>query len=119
MRTLRSLAPAVIGALVASSPLLAHHDWPVDRTRPIALAGIVTAFTWANPHVTFTLEVRQADGTVQKWVVGGSSPKYMSDGGWDKTTLKPGKDAVLRRGAQDGGRRGPIRRALSPRRCRR
>ena len=90
MRTLRNLALAAMGSLVAVSPLLAHHDWAVDRSTPITLTGTVTAFTWANPHVTFTLEVKQADGTVEKWIVGGSSPKYMGDGGWDKTTLKPG-----------------------------
>ena len=57
MGTLRRLASAVIVALVASSPLLAHHDWPVDRTRQITLKGTVTAFLWADPHVTIALDV--------------------------------------------------------------
>ena len=57
MRTLRKPALAVIGALVAASPLLAHHDWPVDRTRQVTVTGTVTAYTWANPHVTIGLDV--------------------------------------------------------------
>jgi hypothetical protein len=35
MRTLRTLALGVIGALGAASPLLAHHEWPVERTTQI------------------------------------------------------------------------------------
>ena len=89
MRSLRTLALAAIGALAATAPLRAHHDWPVDRTSQITLRGTVTAFTWANPHVTIALEV-QTDGAVEKWILGGSSPKVMTDGGWDRETLKPG-----------------------------
>ena len=50
MRALLTLAVSVIGALAAASPLLAHHEWPVDRTRQITVTGTVTAFTWANPR---------------------------------------------------------------------
>ena len=89
MRTLRKLSLGVIGSLVAASPLLAHHEWPVDRTKQVTVQGTVTAFTWANPHVMIALDV-QANGTIEKWKVGGSSPKFMAACGWDKNTLKPG-----------------------------
>ena len=74
MRTLRKLSLGVIGALVAASPLLAHHEWPVDRTKQITVTGTVTAFTWADPHVMIALDV-QANGTIEKWKVGGSNKK--------------------------------------------
>ena len=89
MRTLRTLALGVIGALVAASPSLAHHEWPVDRTKQVTIQGTVTAFTWANPHVMIALDV-QANGTIEKWTIGGSSPQFMTTCGWDKKTLKPG-----------------------------
>jgi hypothetical protein len=89
MRTLRTLAPGVISALVAASPLLAHHAWPVDRTSQVTVTGTVTAFTWADPHVMIALDV-QADGATEKWQLGGSNMKYMTAGGWDRNTLKPG-----------------------------
>jgi len=89
MRTLRTLALSAIGTLVAASPLLAHHDWPVDRTRQITVTGTVTAYTWADPHVMIALDV-QANGTIEKWKVGGSNKKNSSVNGWDKNTLKPG-----------------------------
>jgi len=89
MRTLWKLALGVIGTLVAASPLLAHHDWPVDRTRLITITGTVTAFRWADPHVMIDLDV-QANGTIEKWKVGGSNKKNSAVNGWDKNTLKPG-----------------------------
>ena len=66
-----------IAALMAASPLLAHHEWPVDRTNRVTVQGTVTAFTWANPHVMIALDV-QANGTIEKWTVGGSSPRFMA-----------------------------------------
>src|SRR5687767_9890026 len=89
MRTLRTIALVVLGALVAASPSLAHHAWPVERSKQVTITGTVTAYTWANPDVMIALEV-QANGTIEKWKVGGSNLKYMADGGWDKDTLKPG-----------------------------
>jgi hypothetical protein len=67
----------------------AHHDWPADRSAPVTIQGTVTAFTWANPHVTIAIEVA-SNGAAEKWILGASSPKNLSDNGWDKATLKPG-----------------------------
>jgi len=89
MRALRKFALGLIGALVAASPLLAHHDWPVDRTRLITVKGTVTAYTWADPHVMIALEV-QVNGRIEKWNVGGSNKKNSAVNGWNKNTLKPG-----------------------------
>ena len=86
---LRTRALGVVGALVAASPLLAHHQWPTDQTKRIKVQGTVTAFTWANPHVTIALDV-DAHGTIEKWTVGGSSPQFMTTCGWSKKSLKPG-----------------------------
>lgn len=87
--TMRTLAVGVIGALAAVSPLLAHHDWPVDKTTQVTLTGTVTAYTWSDPHVTIGLDV-EANGTIEKWRVGASSKKYTAAGGWDRNTFKPG-----------------------------
>ena len=89
MRTPQKLAHGVIGILVTASPLLAHHDWPVDRTRQVTITGTVTAYTWADPHVMIALDV-QTNGTTENWKVGGSNKKNSAANGWDKKTLKPG-----------------------------
>jgi len=89
MSTLRKLALGVIGVLAAASPLLAHHDWLVDQTKQITITGTVTAFTWANPHVTIAIDVA-ANATIEQWKVGGSSPQFMTTCGWNKKALQPG-----------------------------
>jgi hypothetical protein len=89
MRTLRMFALGMLGALAAASPLLAHHDWLVDQTRLITITGTVTAYTWGNPHVMIAVDV-EANGTIEKWKVGGSSPQYMTTCGWNKKALSPG-----------------------------
>ena len=89
MRTLRKFALGVLGVLVAASSLLAHHEWPVDQTKQITITGTVTAFTWANPHVMIAVDV-EANGTIEKWKVGGSSPQFMTTCGWNKKSLTPG-----------------------------
>jgi hypothetical protein len=89
MRTLRTGALGVIGLVGMTSSLLAHHEWPVDRTRQITIQGTVTALSWANPHVMISLDV-PGNGTVEKWTVGASSPEFMTTCGWNKKTVKPG-----------------------------
>jgi hypothetical protein len=77
------------GTLAFVSLLSAHHEWPVDRSRQITLTGTVAGYHWSNPHVRIDLDV-EANGTIEKWMVGGSSPQFMTTCGWSKTTLKPG-----------------------------
>jgi hypothetical protein len=104
MRTLRTLALGVIGALVTPGALLAHHDWLEDRTRPVTLTGTVTAYRWTDPHVMIAIDV-DANGTIEKWNVGGSNKKNSAVNGWDKNTLKPG-DVITGIGhpAKDGSK---------------
>jgi hypothetical protein len=89
MRTLPTCALGVVGALVAATPLPAHHDWLVDQTRLITIRGTVTGYTWGNPHVMIAVDV-EADGTIETWKVGGSSPQFMTTCGWNKKTLTAG-----------------------------
>ena len=87
-RELLALGTVVIVA--AATPLSAHHSWPVDNSRAITVSGTVTGYDWANPHVMIGLDVKTADGKVEKWNVGGPSTSRMAGNGWDKSTLKAG-----------------------------
>jgi hypothetical protein len=84
------LALGAVMMLAATSPLLAHHSWPVDTSKLVTVSGTVTGYDWANPHVMMGLDVKAANGAVEKWTVGGPSITRMAGNGWDKTTLKPG-----------------------------
>jgi len=87
---LQPLALGAIGILIAASSLFAHHRWPVTRSAEVAVKGTVTAYTWSNPHVMISLDVRADDGSVESWEIGGPSINRMAANGWDRTTLKAG-----------------------------
>ncbi len=52
--------------------------------------GTVTGYTWSNPHVMIGLDVKEANGKIDKWDVGGPSTARMAGNGWDRSTLKMG-----------------------------
>jgi hypothetical protein len=95
MTRLKILALGVVGIVAAASPLFAHHSWPVNMSQEITVKGIVTGYTWSNPHVMIDLDVKDASGKIEKWDVGGPSTARMAGNGWDRTTLKMG-DAITR-----------------------
>ena len=79
----------VVLALVSAVPLSAHHSWPVGNAL-VTVKGTVTEFMWANPHPMINLDVRNKDGVIEKWQVGGPAINRMEANGWSKTTVKPG-----------------------------
>jgi hypothetical protein len=84
------LAFGALAILVAAGPVLAHHTWPVDRSKELTVTGTVTKYDWSNPHVMIALDVPVDNGKVEKWNVGGPSMSRMEANGWGRTTLKPG-----------------------------
>jgi hypothetical protein len=59
----------LIACLVFSGVVLAHHSTLgfFDPTQRIEIEGVLTAITWANPHVRFEMDVANEDGTVEGW----------------------------------------------------
>lgn len=85
--------------LAVTSPLFAHHSWPVDRARSVTVVGTVTSYSWGNPHVMIGLEVKKDNGAIDTWNVGGPSTTRMERNGWDRSTLKAG-DVITATGFQ-------------------
>lgn len=76
------LVAFVVGLLVVSSPIFAHHGLAAyDTTKVMTVKGTVTDFQFINPHVEIYLDVEGADGKVQKWVAEGVSVGNMARGG--------------------------------------
>ena len=81
----------VILALVSAAvPLSAHHSWPVNFQQLVTVKGTVTEFMWSNPHPMITLEVKNTEGGMDKWLVGGPAINRMEANGWSKSTVKLG-----------------------------
>ena len=90
MKIIQVTACVVLMLISAGRPLSAHHSWPLDMSRLVTVKGTVTDFVWGNPHPMITLEVRTADGAIEKWLIGGPAINRMEAKGWHKETVKPG-----------------------------
>jgi len=82
----------IFGVLVASRPLLAHHgEANYATTKVVPVKGTVTEFSFINPHVQISLDVKNEKGEIEKWVGEARSPSMLARiGGWYKNTVKVG-----------------------------
>ncbi len=76
--------------LVGSLPVIAHHSFAAefDADRPLKLTGAITKVEWANPHVWFYMEVKDATGRTVNWAMEMGSPNGLLRGGWTRNSLK-------------------------------
>ena len=71
----------------------AHHAFSAvyDEKQTITVEGVVTKFTFVNPHAMMTLDVRDKSGEVVKWTVEFAGRLNLMEGGWTTETIKPGE----------------------------
>jgi hypothetical protein len=92
MKKLALVLVVTFAALVASSPLLAHHgEANYDTDKIVSVKGTVSEFDFINPHSLITIDVKNEKGEMEKWNCEMRSPTMLvRAGGWDKNTLKVG-----------------------------
>jgi hypothetical protein len=79
-----------VGFLSVSIPVFAHHAAAAfDMEHAVTMKGTVTLFEWSNPHALIDLEVKDANGNVERWRVEGNSPNMLTRVGWNKEMIKP------------------------------
>ena len=96
---LRRLMLAGLGtglSLMIAAPLSAHHSFAAefDAKAPVTLKGTVKQMDWVNPHSWIHLEVKNPDGTVTTWMIGGT-PNTLLRRGFTKNSLKPGTELTV------------------------
>jgi hypothetical protein len=91
IKVLRSITFLVVGLIVVSLPLFAHHgNAAYDADKIMTVKGTVTDYIWSNPHVFVKLDVKDDSGNVVHWIVESQNPVSMTQIGWTKNTFKPG-----------------------------
>jgi hypothetical protein len=95
MRPLFSLL--LLAGLLGSAPALGHHSFAAefDMNQPIKLRGTVTEIEFINPHSWIHIDVRNEDGTVEKWAVEGGTPNTLFRMGITQKSLPIGTEIFV------------------------
>jgi Family of unknown function (DUF6152) len=83
--------------VLASMPVFGHHGTGIayDQNKPTMINGIVTEFSWTNPHAHLLLNVKDASGKVSQYAVEMNSPGVMIRQGWTKRQFKVGDEVQI------------------------
>src|SRR6188474_257649 len=89
--TERCLIATVV--LLAWTSVLAHHgtNASYDATKAVTLTGVVTRFTFRNPHSFVEVDVKNEQGEVVHWVGEMNSPTVLREAGGTASTMKGGE----------------------------
>ena len=94
MRTIGIIVTGLAVMVSGAGAAMAHHAFAAefDSTKPVSLQGVVTRMEWINPHSWIHLDVKNADGTVTKWMIEGGTPNTLVRRGFTRDSLKPGTE---------------------------
>ena len=88
----RWMAVWAICAAASAAPLTAHHSASAyyDIKKTVTITGTVSRVLWRNPHVFFSVDVKDAAGHVSTWTLESQSPEALVRLGLHKDDLKAG-----------------------------
>ena len=83
--------------LLASTAAFAHHgtNASYDATKAVTLTGLVTRFTFRNPHSFVEFDVKNERGEMVHWVGEMNSPTVLREAGWTATTINAGDELTM------------------------
>ena len=78
--------------LFSATCVNAHHSFSATfrSDAKIEIEGVVSSFSFRNPHATILVDVTNPDGSVTQWVSEGSAATNLRRAGWDRNSLKVG-----------------------------
>jgi hypothetical protein len=97
MRLDRILTTAVALSLLIATAASAHHSFAAefDSNKPIQLRGTVVKVEWINPHTWIHIDVKDADGKTERWMVEGGTPNTLLRRGLTRDSLPEGTEILV------------------------
>jgi hypothetical protein len=88
----KMLSVVVFATVCIAAPAAAHHSFPVHFVpdQLITVSGIVTEFSFRNPHGQLLFAVENGDGEQVQWKAETNSPNILRRRGWTEASIKPG-----------------------------
>lgn len=88
---------AIVGQLWVAAPSAAHHAFAAefDADQPVRLEGTVARMEWISPHSWLHLDVTNADGTVERWMIEGGPPNALFRRGITQESLPVGTHVII------------------------
>ncbi|HWF38765.1 MAG TPA: DUF6152 family protein [Candidatus Acidoferrales bacterium] len=103
---LRSVFLAILVTVTTNTAALAHHGLAAyDMSKSVTIKGVVTEFSFINPHAAIYLVVKDDKSNTEKWMVEADSPNNLARAGWTRNTIKPGQEiSVVGNQMKDGSK---------------
>jgi hypothetical protein len=95
-KNIHLLTAALLLALTASYAW-AHHAFSAefDDKKQVKLKGNVTKLDWINPHAWIYMDVKNASGKVDSWMIELGPPNALIKRGWTKNSVPPGTEIIV------------------------
>jgi hypothetical protein len=83
--------------LLAAVSVSAHHSFAAefDANKPVQLRGTVAKVEWINPHTWIHIDVKDTDGSVERWMIEGGTPNTLLRRGLTRNSLPQGTEIMV------------------------
>ena len=101
MKTRLFVALAIVSLFVISVSAFAHHGTGIsyNMNKSVDLKGVITKFSWLNPHSQLYFEVKDKDGNTVTWAAEMRAPGNLIAEGYTRKDLmeklKPGTEVTV------------------------